>query len=254
MKSRIYLTLFICLTMYSICSAWGAGGHKIVARIAYNRLNSATRDSINKYLGFTTIEQAAVWMDEIKSNSNYDSLSPWHYLDITKGGSFDTLRPPNIIWGLKKVVGELKERQKYSTEHIAMDLKILFHLMGDLHQPLHTGYPGDRGGNDIKVSYEGNLTNLHRVWDTEILEANVLSAPVEEWTNASQFSKEELKKILRIDFEEWMNDSRSNLDIVYDFQNNKIDKKYEKRAVPIIERQLLKGGLRLGHLLNVIFK
>ena len=252
MKPKFFLTLLISLSLYSICGAWGAAGHKIVAKIAYNRVTQSVKDSINKYLGFTTVEEAAVWMDEIKSNHSYDSLTPWHYLDIDKGGTFDTLRPPNILWGLKRVIGELKERQKFPKDHVEMDLKILFHLMGDLHQPLHTGFPGDRGGNSIQVYYAGNATNLHRVWDTEILESEILGHSL-DWANTSKLSKEELKKIQHIDLVEWMNDSRSNLDSVYAFKNGTLNRKYVKRSVPIIQKQLLKGGLRLATLLQVIF-
>ncbi len=252
MKSKIFLTVIICFCLHSICNAWGAAGHKIVAKIAFNRVSPAVKDSISKYLGYTTVEQAAVWMDEIKGDHTYDSLSVWHYLDIPKGGLVDTLSPPNIVWALKKVIGELKNRQNYPKDHVVMDIKILFHLMGDLHQPLHTGFPGDRGGNDVKVYYGANLTNLHKVWDTEILENEILGAPL-DWANTKHLSKEELSKIQHIDLIEWANDSRSNLDSVYAFKNGTLNHKYVKRSVPIIQKQLLKGGLRLATLLQVIF-
>ena len=60
---------------------------------------------------------------------------------------------------------------KLYDDQIKTDLFYLFHLVGDLHQPLHTGYPDDKGGNLIDVSYlyKSYHTNLHTVWDDESL-------------------------------------------------------------------------------------
>ena len=51
------------------------------------------------------------------------------------------------------------------------NLKVIFHLIGDLHQPLHTGYASDRGGNTKSVRYFNKSTNLHYVWDELIIKS-----------------------------------------------------------------------------------
>ena len=58
----------------------------------------------------------------------------------------------------------------------AVSLTWIFHLVGDLHQPLHTtalftkhSFPnGDRGGNAIPIKGQGSVRNLHSFWDTVI--------------------------------------------------------------------------------------
>ena len=51
-----------------------------------------------------------------------------------------------------------------------MDLLELFHLIGDLHQPLHVGFGEDKGGNTFEVQFNDKGSNLHKVWDSEIIE------------------------------------------------------------------------------------
>src|SRR5580698_3835498 len=127
--------LFTCST----CFAWGSYGHRIVGTVALHYLTPNIKDSIQVYLGKSPLEDATTWMDEVVSDPAYADLKTLHYINIERGQKYDSLSQGNIISELNKVIGELKERNKYSKEHIAMDLKILCHLMGDLHQPLHVG-------------------------------------------------------------------------------------------------------------------
>ncbi len=54
-------------------------------------------------------------------------------------------------------------------------LKFVIHLVGDMHAPLHVGDRGDRGGNDLMVTWQGRRTNLHSLWDSGLLSALELS-------------------------------------------------------------------------------
>jgi hypothetical protein len=252
MRLKNILFVILLSSLCNFCMAWGADGHKLVAKIAYSQVNAAIKDSLAKYLNGASIEDAAVWMDEIKSDKSYDFQKPWHYVNIDKGVDYKQSDTGNIVWAINHVIGELKERQKYSKEKIAIDLKILIHLLGDLHQPLHCGYARDQGGNTITVYYDAASTNLHRVWDTEIIRDEVLGQNV-DWSKLSHFTPEELKRIRKIDIIAWMNESRALLDTVYDFKGDNLSSKYARKNAPIIERQLLVGGLRLAAILKDIF-
>ena len=247
------LTLTIITTTTFKLLAWGGNGHKMIASIAYNHLSQPTKDSLTKYLEHTSLEDASVWMDEMRSDHSFDYLKPWHYINIEKGGVYDPQSSNNIIWAIKKVTDELKHRNNYSKEQIVTDLKILIHLIGDLHQPLHVGYGNDKGGNTIQAVLNSTNTNLHRVWDTQIIEANILGRS-KDWMNVSGKNNNELAQIRHIDILKWMEESRILLPNVYDFGgDNIITQQYIDRNVPIIERQLLYSGIRLGALLNEIF-
>ncbi len=244
------VVLVVYLPMHS--SAWGAVGHKLVAKIAFSQLSKAAKDSLAFYLEEITIEEASVWMDEIKSDPANDSLRPLHYININKGDSYNPDSTHNIIGELNTVIAELAHRNDFTKERIAFDLKVLIHLMGDLHQPLHIGYSTDRGGNDVKVFFSASTSNLHRVWDSNIVEEYVMFES-KEWANTAKYSKEELAKIKHLDIIGWMNESRSKLDGAYDFKGQNISRQYIKSNEPIVEKQLLFGGLRLAKLLREIF-
>lgn len=247
------LLFFLSLFIFQLnCMAWGAAGHKIVAKIAYSQLNAAQKDTLAKYLRGGSIEDASVWMDEIKADKSYDYQKPYHYINIDKDSVFNPADTANIIWELNRVVSELKNRQKYSKEHVEIDLKILIHLMGDLHQPLHVGYASDIGGNAVTVYYAASPTNLHHVWDTEIINEGVLGQPL-DWANASHLTADELASTKHIDFVGWLNDSRAKLNVIYDFKGNNLTHKYIAKNAPVVERQLLLGGLRLAEVLKEIF-
>jgi hypothetical protein len=249
-----YLILFLILTIiYSECDAWGSVGHKITAKIAYSQLNKATKDSLGSYLGESTIEDASVWMDEVRSNHEYDYQKPWHYINIEKGASFDPMSTDNIVWELQRVIAELKERNKYPKEQIATDLKILIHLVGDLHQPLHVGYGSDKGGNTVHLTFLAENSNLHKVWDTEIIKEKHITEQSCLQLLPS-YSKEDIAKIEKLDVVGWMNESRSYLPDVYGFQNDVIDQKYIDANSKTIEKLLLLSGLRISHVLEDIFK
>src|ERR1700749_3977363 len=76
--------------------AWGAIGHQIVAKIAFAYVDSTTRQNVQNCLGDMTIEQAAVWMDEIKKDPKYDYMKPWHYVDFEKGMQYTPTTEGNI--------------------------------------------------------------------------------------------------------------------------------------------------------------
>ena len=248
-----YLLIVVFSSYMLNALAWGSGGHKITARIANRQLNKAIKDSLSNYLGETTLEEASVWMDEVRSNHEYDYQKPWHYINVEKGGSYDPSSTGNIMWELQRVIAELRERNKYPKEQIAIDLKILLHLLGDLHQPLHVGYGIDKGGNTIHLTFLNENLNLHKVWDSEIIKEKHITEQ-DCLGLLQQFTKEDIARKEKLDLIEWMNESRSYLPDVYQFQNDAIDQKYIDTNAKNIEKLLLLSGLRMAHLLEDIFK
>lgn len=97
------------------------------------------------YLGSTSFEDAFVWMDEMRSNPTYDFMKPWHHINIEKGNSYVATNGENIADRLIITIDELKHKQTLCDAQIKTELLLLFHLMGDLHQPLHVGYGAYRG-------------------------------------------------------------------------------------------------------------
>jgi hypothetical protein len=248
--SIIVITFFLLRTSSSF--AWGSTGHHIVAQVAKAYLEPGVEDSVKKYFGSMTFESASTWMDAIRSDHSYDYMKPWHYVNIEEGQTYIETGDPNVINALEEVVKKLVEKEPLSNADLFFNLKVLFHLVGDLHQPLHVGYGVDLGGNTVDVHFLSTSTNLHRVWDSDIINnKNITYAKC--LAIASGLPAEEITEIQNIDVMEWMLQSRALLDSVYDFSGVNITQPYIDKNAPLIERQIVAGGLRLASVLNERF-
>jgi hypothetical protein len=127
------------------------------------------------------------------------------------------------------------------------------HFLADLHQPLHVGLEEDRGGNMIKVKWFKTDTNLHTVWDEEIIDFEKLSF-TEYSTYLNHFSKEEKKEWEKGQYVDWAKESQDLRPKVYDMPENKsLSYEYGYKTKPIVEQRLKQGGLRLALVLNHLF-
>ncbi len=232
--------------------AWGAEGHQIVAKIAKANIKGKVLKKVSSSLGDMSFEKAATWMDDIKSDRSLDYMKPWHYVNIEKDATYVKAKDGDIISELDVVIAELKNYKTMKAEDVAKNIKILFHLCGDIAQPLHAGYGSDKGGNDVKVKYNDKDFNLHRIWDTDIIRANSISTE----SCLATAKRLKLKKTLKpkaIDPVAWMNDSRALLPKAYEVKDNTITPEYMSTNKETVEKQLLKGGFYLAKVLNSIF-
>jgi hypothetical protein len=252
MKKLIILLLLSFILLPSSIFAWGAKGHKIVAAIAKQCLDKQTTDSVQKYLGVMSFEDASVWMDEVRSEREYDYLKPWHYVNVEKDKTYVKTKDPEVVNEIEIAIATLKEKGVRDKDRINFALKVVFHLIGDIHQPLHCGYAEDKGGNKIEVQYMGKGSNLHKVWDSEIIEdVNITLSDCLKLANT--LSANEKKKMQNNNVEVWMTEARELLPEVYNFET-KIKQDYIDKNKPVIEKQLVRAGIRLAMVLNETFK
>ncbi|MFM6925833.1 MAG: S1/P1 nuclease [Ferruginibacter sp.] len=252
-KSIPALAFILILSCFSIKSyGWGKRGHELVAQIAFKFLDDSTQQIVKKYLGNLSIEEAANWMDDERGNSYYNYMRTWHYLDMDKGENYTPSTERNILTVLHSAIVELKDYKNMKRKDVKYRLLLIFHLVGDLHQPLHTGYAIDKGGNTIQINSPYVSGNLHSIWDTQILEYKniTLDTCMQAYNSLDTAQVAEIKKINEL---KWMYQSRSLLDTVYSFENNFMDKNYIDNNAQVIKRQLVMGGLRLASLLSSIF-
>ncbi|GAK93483.1 endonuclease [Nonlabens ulvanivorans] len=130
---------------------------------------------------------------------------------------------------------------------------MLVHFIGDLHQPLHTGISEDKGGNDFQVRWYRDGTNLHRVWDSQMIESYGMSYS-ELAMNMPQLSKKERKTIASGTHRDWLEDSRIVVKDIYANTSvgEKLGYRYMYDYFDVLKGQLQKGGVRLAALLNEV--
>lgn len=254
-RKNLFLACFSLLFLNQLM-AWGPQGHKMIALIARSQLDRETISNIDYYLNGMSWEDASVWMDEIQRESKYDYMKTWHYINVPKDKIYVYNKDHiNVVTKIEYCLRMLSLKTYQSPEVIHETLKILFHLVGDIHQPLHCGYEDDRGGNEISLYLVQKETNLHRVWDSEIIN----NKGIDIWHCAKvligmKLSEKKKAEIEKTDVIAWMNESRVLLPAVYATNGNKIDQKYLDANAPLVDAQLIKAGLRLAAILNKYFK
>src|SRR5258708_5846190 len=169
------LVLFCLITVQSF--AWGPTGHRATGQIAERYLNAKAKKKIRLLLGQQTLALASTWMDEVRSDSTYNYMADWHWVTVQTGMTYEeSAKNPNgdVIMTLERVIQELKSHRLTLQEEIER-IRILVHLVGDIHQPLHVGCCDDQGGNKVKVKWFGRDSNLHRIWDNDMIDDSKFS-------------------------------------------------------------------------------
>ena len=166
---KLFLQIILLL---NLAFSWGKTGHRTTGEVAEHFLTKKTKIEIKKILQNPSLAIASTWSDEMRSNPDFRKYNPWHYanmpLNITYANSKKSSKG-DIVQAIKLSKSKLKDND-VSFEEKAFYLRYLVHLIGDIHQPLHVGRGEDRGGNDIKVKWFGDDSNLHRVWDTNMID------------------------------------------------------------------------------------
>ena len=259
-KKTVLLGLLVYLPFSSM--AWGLLGHRIVGQIADSYLTRYTKKEIFKILGTESIAMASNWADFIKSDPSLSYLSPWHYCDFKGGMNADEFKAAldadtsvDAYTKINFLVSELKNKA-LEQDKKAKYLKLLIHIVGDVHQPLHVGHPEDQGGNKIKVLWFSVSYNLHSVWDNQLINYQQLS--YSEYAEAiNHTTKEQRKEWQNEPLSTWFWESYRVAEKIYaeiKQPDQKLEYRYNYDWLGPMNEQLLKGGVHLAGLLNEIFK
>lgn len=263
MKARSFRKILLFGLLLNIpfqSMAWGMLGHRVVGEIAESYLNKHTRREIKNILGNETIAMASNWADFIKSEPAYNYLGNWHYINLPAGLSSEQLdyslqrdTVTDAYTRIRFLSSELKNK-KLDHDKKVVYLRLLIHISGDLHQPMHTGRFEDLGGNRIMLAWFGQNSNLHRVWDSDLIESQDLS--YKEYASSINFiDKNKLHDLQKEGVDLWVSDSYRISEKLYANikPGDKLSYKYIYDNLGIANQQLLKGGIRLAGLLNSIF-
>lgn len=253
------LALFLYLPFSGM--AWGALGHRIIGQIADTYLNKSAKKEIYKILGNESVAITSNWPDFIKSDPAYKYLDPWHYINLRSGLSETELKNylaadtvTDAYTKINWLTAELKNKE-LETEKKIFYLRLLIHIVGDIHQPLHIGRVEDRGGNGIKVNWFRDPSNLHTVWDSKLIDFQQLSYT--EYVNSINFTTKALRKEWQAEpVSEWIWQSYRHAEKIYaDIKPDaNLSYDYNFKFIRVVNQQLLKGGVHLAGLLNEIFQ
>ncbi len=245
----------ICIPIFlSVLFGWGKTGHRIVGYIAEQHLTDDAKRGVTSILGHTNLAMFSTWADEIKSDPKWNHAYDWHWTTIPDGEKFEAGKlSGKAVEKVQEFLTLLKSGNGTQTEN-EVALKFLVHLIGDLHQPLHVGNGKDRGGNDVNVKWFGKSTNLHAVWDTDLIDHQKLSyTEYGDYLLLGLTDKQRLEWI-KADIFDVISESQDLRGQTYDYDKNNLKWDYFYESKELLERRLLQGGIRLAGMLNRVFR
>ncbi|MFC4722075.1 S1/P1 nuclease [Geojedonia litorea] len=259
MNLKVVFTLIVTLFLLyplNAGSRWGKTGHRTVGAIADQYLTNNTKRELKKLLNHESLALVSTYADEIKSDRQYSKFYTWHYINMPLDSEYDTTNQHpegDLVSGIEFCKTVIKDKNA-SKEDRAFYLRMLIHLIGDLHQPMHIGLEEDRGGNDFKVQWQFRDTNLHSVWDSKMIDDYGMSYS-ELAHNADYLSKAQIKAIQEGSVIDWVNETHVLTREVYNSveSGENLRNEYSYRYLNIARKQIQLAGIRLAKTLNELF-
>lgn len=249
----------------------------------------ATDDS--QLVGGTDIANEATWADRYRdsdrngSKVRYYKTREWHFVDIDTvkvdipSACFQFPKVPEgtpasdgpskdcIIDKIEQFTKELGDPET-SAEERRLALQFLLHFVGDLHQPLHASTDNDdHGGNKKCLSGHtdkscGRTYNLHHYWDSvyvgklgkdpQKVADQLVEAAQQSWLTA--WRKGTPTTWARQSFTVAKQTVYGMLPAAEPDGTYVLTDAYEVKARQVVSTQLLRGGVRLAHVLNAALR
>ena len=235
---------------------WSSTGHRVVGKIADSYLCGKAKRNIKKLLNSKSLAFVSTFGDEIKSDRRYNEFYTWHYINMPLDSNYeDSKKNENgdLVSGIaycKKIITD----ENSSDDDKAFYLKLLIHFIGDLHQPMHIGLEEDKGGNDFKLQWFYEDTNLHSVWDRKMIDSYGMGY-YELAENADVLSKAQIKAMQEGTVIDWVNETHELTKKVYASAkpDENLRYRYSYNHFGTVRSQLQIAGVRLAKVLNDLF-
>lgn len=249
--------VFAALTATLSGWAWGQKGHDVTAYIAETHLTPTTKAAVAKILDGKSMVYWANWLDNASHTAEFAYSKTWHYKNVDADKTYDTMpraKKGDVVSAIRYNIGVLADNSA-TPEARTIAMRMLVHLVGDMHQPMHMGHLSDLGGNRWQVNYFGRNMPLHTIWDSNLLESAHKWSYTEWAEQIDRISDTDRALLISGNIDDWGRRTVDLATMVYDAtpENSTVSYNEVARWAPVIEEQLLTGGYRLAHILNSIF-
>ena len=252
------ITLAVACAMCTMASwAWSQKGHDTVAYIAECHLSPAAADSVATILEGKSPVYWANWLDNASHTPDDAYTKTWHYKNVNEGVAYEdapTNPDGDAVTAIREQIAILSDSvSTMAQKQLAM--KILIHVVGDLHQPMHMGRETDKGANYVKVKFFGRDANLHSVWDGSIMNSGHAWTYTEWQNQLDRLNPEQEAAEAAGNIDDWARQTLGIANEVYNYFPAGCKISYDQVAhwTPVIEQQVLRGGLRLARILNALY-
>ena len=261
MKQKLILALAVIVAIASATrevQAWGGAGHSAIAYIAEKHLTPEARQKCQHYLRHSLAYYAS-WQDQWRFTDPYKEINYWHTskVDAENNPLPSNGRVANIQ--IDRIRKEMKSYQEMDDSTIIVNLKLLIHMVGDMHCPSHTGYPDQPAYKGYNIYRSGKKTGFHKFWDASPAYLHKGWTCEDFHRNLDKMKRKQIEKIVEGTAEDWARQNGAEMREVYkliprDAEYTQLPEQDRQRAVEICEQQMLRGAYRLAHVLNEIFQ
>lgn len=253
----------LLLLLAAPVAAWGPQGHRLVAALAWADLTPQAQAEIVLLLAGErdpTLPGIANWADQLRAEDPDlgKRSASWHYVNLAEDGChYEAARDcpgGNCVVGAIDAQLAILADRDHPLAARRQALKFVVHFVGDVHQPLHAGFGHDKGGNTVQVNMpdgsrdgDGDGSNLHRLWDSGLLN----TADLGDGAYLQHLQSLPLAIQLDSDPADWAEASCAIAvqPGLYPART-KISDAYVQRWRPRADAQLRRGGARLAAVLN----
>ena len=244
--------------------AWGKTGHRVIGTIAERMVGARAKAGVRAILGVESIAEASTWPDFERSNPQaflQKEAGPYHYVTVPVGKTYAEVKAPpegDAVTALEKFAATVRDGHAPLADR-QLALRFIIHIVGDLHMPLHAGNGTDKGGNDVKVLFNREATNLHAVWDSGLIDQEQLSySELANWLDA-RITPADRKAWRTPDPRVWIGESAALRDRIYPAPADKpgepikLGFDYVYTWTASRDLRLEQGGVRLATYLDWLF-
>ena len=258
MKHYRYFIAVVALAFSALTAcAWGRLGHDAIAYIAECHLTPKAKANIERYLDNHSIVYYASWMDMVRWTPEYKHTSRWHASDVDSLGNYTPSTKRDAVEGVNTTLANLRSHKNLSDSAVAVNIRLLVHMVGDMHCPGHAFYKGyDQKG--IKFTLDGAPAQVHLFWDQYCLNHHPWHY-TEFGHQLDRYSDREREEMAKGTPAEWMTESGQAITATYGwFENGRIYDRpetfaFQLEAEKIAHPRIVKAGYRLARLLNEVF-
>ncbi|MBV2127756.1 S1/P1 nuclease [Arsukibacterium indicum] len=234
--------------------AFGRTGHIMICNMSYQLVQPATRQKLDQLIQTTPYQQfgpACVWPDDVRSQDEFAWTKPHHYINLQRGETVVTRSHCPEVGCVVSAIEDMQKRLQHDQQDWQA-LLFLSHYISDLHQPLHVSFADDLGGNRTAVYFYGEPSNLHGVWDTNMLSKLGYNEPEKQQQLFGRLTQQQQQQWQQSDLMTWTNESATiTIGLYQDYRPGMlIDDAYLARHQPVLEQRLLQAAVRLAATLD----
>ena len=265
---KIITSVIALVALFGVQSAkaWGTWGHHAVAFIAEKHLTPEAKAKCEQYLQFS-LPHYSSWQDYWRNSHPFEEITHWHmnrvdkdFVTVGSGGKVSR----DAVTQINRIVKEM-EKGKYkqmSDSLVSVNLKLLIHMVGDMHCPCHMAYSKDflqqRGVKGVSIFVKGKKYDYHKFWDAAPQIMNPKWKADDYLKACDTYSPKQIKKISKGNVYKWSVDNAKREVVMFDFwerheELTKMSKERRERINDLMYQQLAYAGYRLAATLNRLF-